>query len=231
MKLLRLNPETQTVIWSGGRSPAAFHSLKTSPCGETEHRLLNVFCQWTETNMAQEENRLLYSSTYDNHPATASTTVPLCLQGYSLKKGIYLLCIKYPHFLPPECICVLSGIVYMEPDERSVYVVCHQGMAKWSSTVVVWKRVLEIHKRSRTVQIQTRRRTPVLNHFLSAILRTKGFSCIRCILHVAVWEREEPSFMERFPFLQVSLKTKPTGPNDSWWLDYTQSTVLILCMF
>lgn len=48
-----------------------------------------------------------------------------------IKKGIYSLCIKYPHSLPPECTCVLQA---MEPDEWSDFIVCRQdGKVEFNS--------------------------------------------------------------------------------------------------
>lgn len=102
-----------------------------------------------------------------------------------IQKGIYLLCIKFTHFLPPKSIR-LPHDVYIMPDEWSVCVVCNARMTKW--TVVIWWRGAGSSWRFSVAPSRSESEgIPVLKYFLSAILRTKGFNLNGHILHVIIW--------------------------------------------
>lgn len=92
------------------------------------------------------------------------------------KKGIYLLCIKYPNVLPPESICVPSRVVRLHS-------VCHEDdKVEYNSGRLKKKKKKgssKVHNGAGSFKSGREEGgggIPVLKYFLSAISKIKGLS-------------------------------------------------------
>lgn len=233
MKLLWLNPETQTFIWSRGGSPAAFHSLKISLCGGTGHRLLNVFCQWTETNMAREKNTLRF----------ITTTQKLLLQQFLY---VYKAIHKKRHiFVVHKIPSFLASWVYLCPLRQRVQGVCRVVRLRsvspgWQSGVQQWpfeKGSSEFTKGAEPLK-SGRDGEPQCSIIFSVLFLEQRASVGSGVFFMSQpGNRRSRASRRDSHLLQVCLRTKLTGPDVYWWRDYTrrgrwtQATVLTLCMF